>query len=147
MKLVSVYTEPGAAGILYQLLAERPVEARISHEKMPSRKTHAAFVRSRPYRYWFLIEGAAIGGGPVYVGDLCVTHLNEIGISILNRYKSLGWGEAALQLLMKKYRPLRPIPAVRSALWLANIAEANFHGRSLFHNAGFRVVQVTYGRK
>lgn len=141
MKLISVYREPRATRILYELLAERPESASISHEKMPSRKAHAAFVRSRPYRYWFLIEDDRR-----YVGDVCVTRLNEIGITLLKKYRVQSRGTNALGIFMSEHEPLPTIPAKRAGTWLANVAMGNFAARAFFHSIGFKPVQITFAK-
>lgn len=141
MRLVDVYREPRAKAIevLYDLLSERPVEARISHQVMPSYEFHTAFVRSRPYRFWRLIK---VDGE--LVGDLHVTHLNEIGVFLFERHRGKGYGAQAVKLFMGRHRPLPEIPAKRVRAWLAHIARTNDAGASFFRKLGFRKVQETW---
>src|SRR3989304_6456309 len=46
---------PGAVEVLYELLRERPPEANISHHQVPTFSQHELYVRSKPYRSWFLV--------------------------------------------------------------------------------------------
>src|SRR3990167_7674902 len=88
MKLISVYEVKEGASVLYELLQERRPETFVSHEVMPTREEHEAFVASVPFRYWYLIrirtvDAETMGvGGYAYIGAIEVTDLNEIGISI-----------------------------------------------------------------
>jgi RimJ/RimL family protein N-acetyltransferase len=138
LNLVSVYKEPRAEEILYALLAERPVVSRISHAQMPSIDEHASFVRSVPYRWWYLIQV-----DDQYVGDIHVTELNEIGLFVFKRFHRKGIATRALKLFMEKHKPLPAIPAKRVCRWQANIAPGNKAGKSFFKKHGFRTVQRT----
>ena len=139
MRLVNVYREPTAARVLYALLSDRPQESRISHRTMPDYAAHEAFVRSRPYRLWWLIR---VDGG--FVGDIHVTHLNEIGVFIFSAFRGNGYGAQAVKLFMARHRPLPAIKAKRIGSWLANIAPENDDGASFFKKLGFKKVQETW---
>lgn len=141
MKLVSVYREPAAVDILYELLKERPASVRISHKTMPSYRDHRAFVRSRPYRFWYLID---VDG--MYVGDIHSTMFNEIGIFLFEGEQVRGYGTKAVRMVMKKHKPLPAIPARRIARWLANVAPENWEGKYFFRSMGFNLVQETYAK-
>lgn len=139
MRLCNVYREPLAINILYSLLLDRPVETHISHQRMPSYDDHERFVRSKPYRFWFLIR---VDGE--FVGDLHVTELNEIGVFLFERCRGKGYGAQAVKLLMSRYRPLHAIPAKRVRRWLAHIAPKNDAGASFFRKLGFTLVEQTW---
>lgn len=139
MQLLDVYRAPYAEDVLYQLLSERPKENCISHEKMPSLEEHAAFIDSRPFRYWYVIEAHGVP-----VGAVEVTDLNEIGVAILKKYQRLGLARQALSLFMSTHEPLPAIPAKRNGKWLANIAVNNRSSKKFFSAVGFRPLQETY---
>lgn len=139
MNLVNVYREKSAVKVLYDLLGNRPENSRISHKDLPSYRRHAAFVRSKPYRYWFLIE---IDGE--FAGDLHVTRLNEIGIFLFPLWRGMGIGARALEAFRARYKPLPAVPAVRVAEWLAHVSPDNAAGAAFFRRMGFRKVQETY---
>ena len=86
MKLVPVKDVQQASAVLFRLLQERPQRAYISHERMPTWDEHEDFVDSAPFRYWYLLRIIDIDG-PLYVGALECTDLNEIGIAVLERYR------------------------------------------------------------
>ena len=139
MRLDSVFSLPRAARILYELLAERPAENFISHEKMPTMDEHEDFVASNPFRYWYLVYAEG-----VYVGALECTELNEIGVAIFKRFRRKGYGAQALKLFIETHKPLPAIPARRNGRWLANIATHNIGSKLFFANAGFRPIQETW---
>ena len=139
MKLLPVRGNPDATSLLYALLAERPRENWISHERMPTEAEHAAFVASHPFRFWYLIE---VDG--TQVGAIEVTHNNEIGIAILRAHQRKGLGTKALRCFLDIHEPLPPIPAVRNGNWLANIATLNEDSKLFFARLGFWPIQETW---
>ena len=81
--MVSVYRLPKLApSFLYLLLQERKPYMNISHHVMPSWKRHIKFIGCRPYSCWYLIRL-----GTEYVGAIYLTGLDEIGISVLARWR------------------------------------------------------------
>ena len=139
MRLVNVYREPTAVQVLYALLQDRPREAGISHKRMPTYEQHQEFVRSHPYRMWFLIR---VDGE--FVGDLHVTNLNEIGIFLFEQQRGKGYGGLALKMFMLRHRPLHAIPAVRVPQWLARVAPSNIGAAEFFRKSGFNKIEETY---
>ncbi len=139
MRLVPVRGNPDAAGILYELLSERPKENWISHEAMPTREEHEKFVESHPFIHWYLIDNAG-----VYVGAIEVTDRNEIGVALFERYRRKGFGYQALTMFLANHKPLPPIPAIRNGRWLANIATKNEDSKEFFGRMKFRPLQETW---
>jgi RimJ/RimL family protein N-acetyltransferase len=131
LALVSVYRLPKVAPrLLYKLLQEREPHMNISHRAMPSWRQHTKFIASRPYAAWYLIKSR-----DDYVGAIYLTAMNEIGVSILKRWRGLNFGPRAIRLLMKKYRHRR---------YLANINPRNERSIRMFQRIGFRIIQQTY---
>lgn len=138
---------------LYLLLEERPIEASISHQEMPTWEDHVRFVeRTVPHRIeegemlhrysyedWCLIDCEGQCAGPKRYGDVvgCVylTRANEIGVSVFRDYQRLGIGPHAVRLLMEKHGRRR---------YLANCNPANEPSRKMFEKLGFKLLQVTY---
>lgn len=147
MRLIDVYAggqpAPHIVQFLYDLLAQRPEAANISHGEMPSFEKHRGFVTSRPYRFWYLIEDE-IGGPPAIVGTICATHGNELGVAISSACQRRGLATQALRLFLEKHRPNPAQPSVRVGRWLANIAPGNEGSKLLFRGLGFRFIQETY---
>lgn len=138
MRLCDVYREPTAIQVLYALLQQRPEEARISHEVMPNYETHTCFVRSHPYRFWFLVK---VDGE--FVGDIHATENNEVGIFLFSQHRGKGYGAKAVKMFMLRHRPRAGISAVRVPAWLAHVAPNNDDALRFFHRIGFRKVQET----
>ena len=130
MTLVPLRSRPEAAKLLFELLAERPKEACISHCVMPTWEQHIRFIQSNPYDRWFLIEE-----NPGIVGSIYLTKLGEIGVSIFKQYQGRGFAKAAILDLMSRF-PNRRL--------LANVAPANEASSKLWESLGGKVVQKTY---
>lgn len=136
MKLIPISEHPDAARILYDLLAERPAYANISHRAMPTWEEHRAFVETRDpmhggeysYREWFLIQAGDI------VGQVYLTERFEIGIQIRREYQGRGLGSHAVKMLMQ----IETWPR-----YLANVAPGNESSRKMFEKLGFRTIQHT----
>ena len=142
--LRSVYKDgPKSIQALYELLRARSTEAdphvNISHRALPSFLTHARFVRSHPYRAWYLVQ---VDG--LIAGSVNLTKLNEIGIVLHPDYRGKGVGKVAVRLALNRHRPLAGIPAQRAGHWLANINPKNERSIRLFEGLGFKHIQNTF---
>jgi RimJ/RimL family protein N-acetyltransferase len=128
-----------AVAVLYQLLKERPPEASISHDALPSLEEHRAFVRSQPYRVWFLARD-----GEQTVGAIYATERNEIGIAILRQHQGKGHAKAAIRQLIAQLPPLPASSSLRRGRYVANVAPDNAVSHALFRELGGKVIQWTY---
>ena len=131
-QLVSVYHSKNPAKLLYQLLRERSRNMNITHSKMPTWEQHVAFIKSKPYKVWYLIQttdGKDIGG-------IYLSKSNEVGLFILKKYQHLGYGTQALWLLMSKYP--------KECRFFANVNPKNKRSILFFKKAGFKHIQNTY---
>lgn len=132
MKVTLELVDPESARdavILYKLLGERKPWQSISHKKMPTLDDHWDFVKSEPYRVWYLIQTDDVVAGCIYL-----TNEREIGISIFEKMKGKGIGSEAVRLMMDLYDG--PI--------YANINPLNDASREFFTKMGFVPLQVTY---
>lgn len=130
VKLRSVYRLEDAAQILFELLKERSDDINISHSAMPSWRSHLAFIRSRPYSAWYLVEVDKEFAGAIYLSKT-----NEIGIFLFRSHHGRGLGKKAIKALMKRH------PRGR---YLANINPRNDNSIAMFEGMGFRHIQNTY---
>lgn len=129
MKLIPIEDRSDAAHILWDLLAERPANANISHREMPTWAAHEAFTKAHGYRTWRLIETPH-----GIVGAIYLTMQNEIGIGIFSWAQGQGYGPSAIKMLMEEYGPRR---------YLCNVAPGNEASRAMFEKLGFKHVQDT----
>ena len=129
MNLVSIYTRPDRARVLYALLAERRPSESISHRAMPTWEEHIKFVESRPYEAWYFIDNSET------VGTCYLSKQNEIGVFIFEKFRGRGHGTWAIGAIMARHGKRR---------YLANINPRNLGSAKLFANLGFRLIQHTY---
>lgn len=138
IRLLSVHRTPGAVDVLYKLLLEREQHVSISHKKMPTLSEHRAFVRSKPYKAWYLIAD-----GKDFVGATYLSKQNEIGLFIFKKFRGKGYGKRATAALMIKHAAVKR--------FLANVAPSNPRSIGFFKGMGFKHIQNTYelvkGRK
>jgi RimJ/RimL family protein N-acetyltransferase len=128
MRLIDVYSTPEAVDILWALLLEREPHQSISHRAMPTPDQHIAFIESKPYPHWYLIDCGD------YVGATYLTHQREIGIGVLKKYQKNGYGSNAVQMLMDKH----------PGKFLANVNPRNLASIHMFMNLGAIHRQNTY---
>lgn len=131
MHLIQVSARPDeAVHVLWDLLAERPAIANISHVEMPTFEEHEAFVDNHPYYEWYLIQ---VEGQ--FVGAIYLTHAFEIGIAIFAQHQRKGYAKQAVYKLMAEHGKQR---------WLANVAPGNEASKAFWRKLGFRHIQETY---
>lgn len=141
--LKDVYKTIGAPAVLYDFLLERSklVDVNISHVKMPSYEEHLEFFNSKPYRRWYFIFIATPSlsvfniKNSQAIGSIYLTHNNEIGIFVSEKWREKGYAKKAIEKLMYFY----PEPR-----YLANINPNNTKSIELFSSLGFVHIQNTY---
>ena len=140
VNLVDVHKCPVAIDVLWELLGERgDPDVDISHRKRPPYDQHVAFVRSKPYAVWYLldVEGA-------WVGCVSMTLRNEIGVQVFRKHRGKGYGKLAVKKLMETTKPLLDIPGERSGCFICNINPRNARSIRMFESLGFSHIQNTY---
>lgn len=120
---------PMHLALLFHLLRERKPNQAISHKQMPTWDEHVEFVRSEPYKRWYLIEIAG-----AIVGSTYFSKQNEIGIFIFEVNIGFGFAKQAIKELMK----------LHEGPYYANINPQNGASMKFFENLGFKLLQVTY---
>lgn len=148
ISLISVYdtvllNPPETEVVLFSLLSERKPYQNISHKQMPTFEAHKHFVRSKPYKDWFLIIHSEMQDA---LGSIYLTQNNEIGIFLFDECTGKGYGSEALDLLTKSYYSVKE--------FYANIAPNNSGSICFFCNRGFTwfktvaddtgIIQYTY---
>lgn len=115
---------------LWDLLAERPKEACISHKKMPTWEEHCRFVDSFPYQEWWVIMDGSERAGSCYL-----THQNEFGMFIKKGFEGRGIATTAFKWIREKH------PGERL---LSNVNPENIRIINVLKRLGCRKVQETY---
>jgi len=115
---------------LYKLLKNRAPKANISHKVLPTYEEHQKFVKSKPYKVWYIIYF-----GNIKVGSVYLSKQNEIGIFLLKEYQGKNIGHRVLRLLMQKNPQHR---------YLANVNPKNFKSINFFKKNKFKLIQHTY---
>lgn len=131
MRLVSVYDVPRlvtAQTVLWDLLVTREPHVNISHKVMPTWQQHIAFIESKPYEAWYLIDD-----GYFFTGAIYLSRQREVGLFLLPEHRGEGLGKAALAEL-RKLHPGR---------LLANASVRNLDSIAFFHKQGFTLLSVT----
>lgn len=153
ISLINLYDDTGAPRkhaeqFLYELMIERQQdpEVNISHQGLPTMAQHEAFVRRKPYRFWYLIDWLQPGprGDRLWVGYVSATHNNEIGIIIQRSSRGVGLGPMAVRMFLANHHPEPGMASTRADRWLANVAPGNERSKAMFNKLGFTVIQHTY---
>ena len=126
---------------LYDLLAERPHQANISHREMPDIAAHVAFIKSNPYTAWYIIEidhdhwsDGHVDHHILKAGAIYLSKQDEIGVAIKREHQGQHLGKQAIEQLMQRH--VRP-------RYLANIAPDNMKSHKMFMGMGFKTIQNT----
>ena len=128
------------AKFLFNLLAERDSRTNISHKKMPTYNLHVQFIKSKPYKNWYIIyvrnyHDKGFTFDKEKVGSIYLSKNNEIGISILEKFQGKDIGSFALNQLIEK-NPKKRL--------LANVNPKNKKSINFFKNNGFKLIQYTF---
>lgn len=136
---------PDAVALLFALLEERPPAASISHQHMPGFDEHLRFVRSKPYRRWFVVESGAAGSGREAVGAVYATDKNEVGVAVLNAHRRHGHARAAITELMRQIEPLAAERSARRGEFIARVAPGNKTSQAFFEQGlEAKLIELTY---
>ena len=140
VNLIQVNCSLSHVSILFKILKERKLSYNISHSKLPTFEKHKKFVKSIPYRYWFLIRKAKDNLGVAYI-----TKNNEISIK-LTKDSNLIYKET-LNFILKKFKPLRAIPSKRNSNFVINLSPEDKYYVRLLTKIGAKKIQETYKYK
>jgi hypothetical protein len=120
---------------LFELLEGRL--HRISY-KETSYREHEGFVKSHPYRDWFLIK---VSGN--YVGSFYVSKENTIGINVSDEHTYFVVSPI-INFVNKNFKPLPLIPSVRGDRFAINIPPSSTHLARALEAIDAKIAQVTY---
>jgi RimJ/RimL family protein N-acetyltransferase len=115
---------------LYNLLKERDSKVNISHKKMPTYNEHLKFIKSRPYKKWYVVKY-----GELKIGSVYLTSQNEIGIFVKKSFQNKKYGGIILCQLIQENPRKR---------YLANVNPKNIRSEKFFKSHGFKFIQKTF---
>lgn len=115
---------------LWTLLEASLPSENISHRVMPSHEDHIKFVISRPYQCWYMIIN-----GPLIIGAIYLTYLNEFGIRLFSDFHNQGYEKEAIRRLAIMHPHKR---------YLMNINPANSRLKDVVDDLGGRLIQHTF---
>jgi hypothetical protein len=117
---------------LYTLLKERPKNASISHQKMPTWEEHCRFVDSWPTRYkqWHVVML-----GHQMVGSAYLTNNNEYGMFVKKGFMGRGIAREAFHWIRRNH----PHEKLYS-----NVNPHNSRIKKLLKSMGCKLIQETY---
>lgn len=121
---------------LYDLLTLR--QHKISHEKKPSFHDHEIFVKSKPYRFWYLVYN-----GTDILGSFYISNENTIGINIIKN-ENLDLISSILDMVNKKHSPLPPVKSIRGSFFSVNVPPSNKFLIESLKKLGAKLAQVTF---
>ena len=120
---------------LFELLGQRL--HKISCEDV-SYSEHKRFVKSHPYRDWFLIRVS-----DSYVGSFYVSNENTIGINLSDGYISLVVSQI-VKFVKENFEPLPPIPSIRSDKFAVNVPPSNVQLAKALEEVNAKIAQISY---
>ncbi len=121
---------------LYDLLSKK--NHSISHEVMPNFEEHKNFVKSNPYRAWYLIY---FNEEPV--GSFYLSNDNSVGINI-EEYQDIECMKEILIFIKNNHSPLKPIKSKRAAKFHIHISPENNFLRNSLEKLSKKLIQITY---
>ena len=109
----------------------------ISHEKIPSFEKHEKFVKSHPYRKWWLILDDS-----KLIGSVYLTNENAIGINLIKEDVEIYC--RIIEKIIHENLPLPPIPSVRPEFFFVNVAAKNQLLKDALDKIGAKHTQCSY---
>ena len=121
--------------ILYDELKLR--EFTISHDSLPRFEDHEDFVRSNPYRCWWIISVH-----DSVIGSCYVSNENSIGINIRSFEPKLV--EYIINHIIEKFEPLDPVRSIRPSDFFINVPISNSEFIDTMEQLSYPKTQITY---
>jgi len=132
------------AEFLFNLLKERDPRVNISHRKMPTYNTHLKFIKSKPYKKWYIVirvtksssnKKSVYSDSKTKVASVYLSKNDEIGIFVSKKFHGMNIGKFALNELISRNPRKR---------YLANVNPKNKKSIKFFKNNNFKLIQYTF---
>ncbi|MBO8217655.1 GNAT family N-acetyltransferase [Prochlorococcus marinus] len=127
--------DSGLSEELYKLLQTRKFS--ISHKNLPSFNEHKKFVKSIPYKDWYLIYQNSVAIGTFYIQND-----NSIGLNLNN--PSLRIVKNISKYIRTNFDPNPPEPSKVAPYFFINIAESNKRMLNILKVIGCEPLQVSF---
>ena len=121
--------------ITYELLKQR--KHFISHRSMPSYEEHCNFIRSKPYRYWYLVKI-----DNQFIGTLYLSIFNTIGININEPHIAIV-GDL-IKKIVETHEPLKEIKSTINSKFTINVPITNEKIINELEKIGLSRIQISY---
>ena len=122
--------------ILYDLLCKR--NNFISHRSMPLFEDHETFVKSEPYRIWYLVYSDKEA-----IGSFYISNQNSIGINIENHQK-IELIDKIIKYIEETYLPMPLIKSIRTDKFHINVPPTNRFLINSLDQLSKKLIQITY---
>ena len=120
---------------LYQLLMDRNFS--ISHKNLPSYSDHEKFVKSAPYRFWYLV-----GYSDKLVGSFYLKWDNSIGINLNETDKNLV--NKIISYVKASLQPMPEVPSFTPNYFYLNVSANNQNLIDIIEELGEERLRVSY---
>lgn len=120
---------------LYKLLKNRKFS--ISHKNLPSFNEHKKFVKSIPYKEWYIIYQNSIAIGTFYI-----QYDNSIGLNLDK--PSLRIVKNISEYIRTNFEPNPPVPSKVPPYFFINIAESNTRMLNILKVIGCKTLQISF---
>jgi len=121
---------------LYELLNQRKYD--ISNFTKISINEHESFVKSKPYRTWYIVYKSNREIGSFYLSTA-----NTIGINLIDSI-NIQTIESIIKYVKKNYKPLPEIKSFRAGKFSINVSPNNELLKKVIEELGFKSVQISY---
>ena len=137
MRLLNAFTDKRMEAVIWRLHIERAKEddpfLQRSARTLPPRRAIAKELRERKHHRVYVIQDKRR-----YLGVVQIAKNNEVGVTIFQQYRSMGYGIKALALLLQQERP------IDGGRFKARIHPHNFRSIRMVEHLGFKHVSNLY---
>lgn len=109
----------------------------ISHKDMPTWNQHVRFVKTNPYRMWFIVKQK-----DKPVGSFYIKLDNSIGINLIDDYSSSVI--EILDYIKRNIKPAQAIPSVVPPFFYVNLSPLNTTLINQLENKNMQKIQISF---
>ena len=121
--------------ILYKLLQDRKFS--ISHENLPTFEDHKEFVKTNPYKYWYIILNEN-----EIIGSFYINYDNSIGLNLIYQNKQIL--KDIINFIKNKFKPEKPKKSLIARNFYINVSNQNEELIKIFEELDILKIQISY---